>query len=163
LVVVLTIQTGLRTGLAQPPPEMPRVGPPPACLPVPALAEPRDITGLKPAPPAETDRALPINLATALRLADARPIIIEAARAAVETEYGLYEQARVLWLPSVYVGVDYQRHDGGEQNLLTGGTILGPRNQFLAGGGARAVFALTDAIYAPLAERQLVRARNVEV
>src|SRR5262249_56358570 len=52
---------------------------------------------------------------------------------------------------------------GGEANVLTGQTILGPRNQFLAGGGARAVFALTDAIYAPLAERQLLRARNLEV
>jgi outer membrane protein TolC len=121
------------------------------------------MTGLRPARPAETDRALPINLATALRLADARPVIIEAARAAVETEYGLYEQARVLWLPSVYLGVDYQRHDGGQLNFLTGQTILGPRNQFLAGGGARAVFALTDAIYAPLAERQLLLARNLEV
>ena len=113
--------------------------------------------------PDETDRALPINLATALRLADARPLVIEAARAAVETEYGLYEQARVLWLPSVYLGVDYQRHDGGEQDALNGQLILGSRNQFLAGGGAQAVFALTDAIYAPLAERRLLRARNLEV
>jgi outer membrane protein TolC len=130
---------------------------------VPACIEPRDATGLSPARPAETDRALPINLATALRLADARPLVIEAARAAVETEYGLYEQARVLWLPTVYLGVDYQRHDGGLENVLTGQTILGARNQFLAGGGAQAVFALTDAIYAPLAERQLLRARNLEV
>jgi outer membrane protein TolC len=130
---------------------------------VPACIEPRDATGLSPARPAETDRALPINLATALRLADARPLIIEAARAAVETEYGLYEQARVLWLPTVYLGVDYQRHDGGQENVLTGQTLLGARNQFLAGGGAQAVFALTDAIYAPLAERQLLRARNLEV
>jgi outer membrane protein TolC len=90
-------------------------------------------------------------------------VIIEAARAAVETEYGLYEQARVLWLPSIYLGVEYQRHDGGELNFLTGQTIIGPRSQFLTGGGARAVFALTDAIYAPLAERQLLRARNFEV
>jgi outer membrane protein TolC len=130
---------------------------------LPAPAEPPDATGLKPAPLGETGRPLPINLATALRLADARPVIIEAARAAVETEYGVYEQARVLWLPNVYLGADYQRHDGGEANILTGQTIRGARNQFLAGGGARAVFALTDAIYAPLAERQLLRARNLQV
>jgi outer membrane protein TolC len=142
---------------------MPQGEPPPACLPVPARFEPRDATGLRPAQPAETDRPLPINLAAALRLADARPLLIEAARAAVETEYGLYEQARVLWLPTVYAGVDYQRHDGGQENLLTAQTILGPRNQFLAGAGARMVFALTDAIYAPLAERQLLRARNLDV
>jgi outer membrane protein TolC len=69
----------------------------------------------------------------------------------------------VLWLPSVYLGADYQRHDGGQQNVVNGQLIQGPRNQFLAGGGAQAVFALTDAIYAPLAERQLLRARNLEV
>jgi outer membrane protein TolC len=102
-------------------------------------------------------------LATALRLADARPLVIEAARAAVETEYGLFEQARVLWLPTLYLGVDYQRHDGGEENVLNGQTILGARNSFLAGGGAQASFALTDAIFAPLAERQLLRARNIAV
>jgi outer membrane protein TolC len=113
--------------------------------------------------PEEADRPLPINLATALRLADARPLVIEAARAAVETEYGLLQQARVLWLPSVYFGVDYQRHDGGLPNFLNGQLILGTRNQFLVGGGAQAVFALTDAIYAPLAARQLLNARNIDI
>jgi outer membrane protein TolC len=163
LVVVLAFQTGLRPAPAQPPSEMPLAKPPPACLPVPARVEPSDATGLGPPPPAETDRSLPINLATALRLADARPVIIEAARAAVETEYGLYQQARVLWLPTISLGADYQRHDGGAENVLTGQLIVGSRNQFLAGGGAQAVFGLTDAIYAPLAERQLVRARNIDV
>ena len=106
-----------------------------------------------PAQPDAADRPLPINLATALRLADARPLIIEAARAAIESEYGLYEQARVLWLPNIYLGMDYQRHDGSQDNIVTGQPILGTRQQFLAGGGAQAVFALTDAIYSPLAER----------
>jgi len=134
---------------------------PPVTGPVPA--ETRDSAGLGMAKPDEADRLLPINLATALRLADARPLVIEAARAAVQTEYGLYEQARVLWLPTINLGVDYQRHDGGFQNLLTGQLLTGPRNQFLAGGGAQAVFALTDAIYAPLAERQLLQARNIDI
>jgi outer membrane protein TolC len=134
-------------------------------LPAPRLTGARPAQELEPAlaQPEPVDQPLPINLATALRLADARPLLIEAARAAVETEYGLYQQARVLWLPSVYVGTDFQRHDGGELNFLTGQTILGARSQFFAGAGARAVFALTDAIYSPLAERQLVRARNFEV
>jgi outer membrane protein TolC len=113
--------------------------------------------------PEKGDRPLPINLATALRLADARPLVIEAARAAVETEFGLYEQARVLWLPTVNLGFDFQRHDGGLQNFVTGELIRRPLNQFLAGGGAQAVFALTDAIYAPLAERQLLTARNIDI
>jgi outer membrane protein TolC len=135
---------------------------------VPALSAslpegPAHPSGPPQAPPPEADRPLPINLATALRLADARPIVIEAARAAIETEYGRLQQANVLWLPTVYAGVDYQRHDGGLQNFLTGGLIIGTRNQFQVGAGAAAVFALTDAIYAPLAERQLVRARTIDV
>jgi outer membrane protein TolC len=163
LVVVLSLQAGPQTAPAQHPSGMPPVGPPPACLSLEVVVEPPKATGLGPAQPAPADRPLPINLATALRLADARPLLIEAARAAVETEYGLYEQARALWLPTVNLGVDYQRHDGGQLNFLTGSTIIGPRNQFLVGGGAQAVFALTDAIFAPLAERQLVRARNLQV
>jgi outer membrane protein TolC len=163
LVTVLVIQLRLPPGHAQglfgaPPPE-----PPVPSLPVARLVGPRAAMEPAPAQPAETDRPLPINLATALRLAGARPLIIEAARAAVETEYGLYEQARVLWLPTVYLGIDYQRHDGGQENVLTNQLILGARNELLAGAGAQAIFALTDAIYAPLAERQLVRARNFEV
>jgi outer membrane protein TolC len=150
--------------LAQAPQGVTRVEPLPQCMPVvtPTL-ESHGPAGPQPPTPDQTDRPLPINLATALRLADARPLLIEAARAAIETEYGLYEQARVLWLPSIYLGMDYQRHDAAQQNALTGQPLLGTRNQFLAGGGAQAVFALTDAIYSPLAERQLLRARNLEV
>src|SRR5260370_31625159 len=162
LVGVVAFQTGLQPAPAQSPYQVQQAEPSPS-LPAPALAESRNPAGLRPPKPDDTDRPLPINLATALRLADARPIVIEAARAAVETEYGLYQQARVLWLPTVNLGVDYQRHDGGQENVLTGQLILGARNQFLAGGGAQAVFALTDAIYAPLAERRLLRARNLDV
>jgi hypothetical protein len=152
LLGVLAIQAGARQAPAQ--------APDPS-LPMPAkLSEP---TRLSPPEPEKDDQPLPINLATALWLADARPLVIEAARAAVETEIGLYEQARALWLPNVYAGVDYIRHDGALQNFFDGSLIIGQRNQFLAGAGARMVFALTDAIYVPLAERQLVRARNLEV
>lgn len=134
-----------------------------AFISVPVLSQSPDLTGQAPARPDETDRTLPINLATALRLADARPLIIEAARAAVETEFGLYAQARVLWLPNINLGFDYQRQDGSLQNLLTGQPITGPRNQFLGGAGAQAVFALTDAIYAPLASRKLLQSRDLDI
>ncbi len=163
LVGVLAFQSGPRPAPAQSPYAVRQAEPPAANQPAPVVAKANDPTGLPPPHPAETDRPLPINLATALRLANARPLVIEAAHAAVETEYGRYEQAQVLWLPTVYLGVDYQRHDSGQQNALTGQLIVGSRNQFLAGGGAQAVFALTDAIYAPLAERQLLRARNLDI
>jgi outer membrane protein TolC len=163
LVAGLIFLIGLPSAPAQSPARVPQANPAPTGMLPPPVVETHDRSGLRPPQLADTDHPLPINLATALRLADARPLIIEAARAAVETEYGLYEQARVLWLPTVYVGVDYQRHDGGEQNLLTGQPIIGTRNQFLGGAGAQMVFALTDAIYSPLAERQLLRARNIQI
>jgi outer membrane protein TolC len=146
----------------------PRPDEPGEKLPAPKKSSESTKADERPTPPGPAslergDRPLPINLATALRLADARPLIIEAARAAVETEYGLYEQARVLWLPNLDAGFEYQRHDGGQLNFLTAGQVVGPRSQFFAGAGARAVFALTDAIYAPLAELQLLRARGLEV
>jgi outer membrane protein TolC len=152
LLGVLAIQAEPRLAPAQSPDQT---------LPMPAKSS--EPTNLSPPEPEEDNRPLPINLATALRLADARPLVIEAARAAVETEYGLYEQARVLWLPNIYLGGDYIRHDGGFQNLLTGELLTGPRSQLIAGGGVQAIFALTDAIYAPLAERQILQARNLEV
>jgi outer membrane protein TolC len=154
---------GSRLVCAQGPPAAVPVEPLPERLPVVPTLDSRGPASPAPAQPDAEDRPLPINLATALRLADARPLIIEAARAAIESEYGLYEQARVLWLPNIYLGMDYQRHDGAQDNILTGQPLLGTRQQFLAGGGAQAVFALTDAIYSPLAERQLVRARNLQV
>jgi len=152
LLGVLAIQAEPRLAPAQSPDQT---------LPLPAKSSAP--TNLSPPEPEEDNRPLPINLATALRLADARPLLIEAARAAVETEYGLYQQARVLWLPNIYLGGDYIRHDGGFQNLLTGQLLTGPRSQLIAGGGVQAIFALTDAIYTPLAQRQVLRARNLEV
>ncbi len=173
-IVGIALFFSLATGLFAPAQGPPRV--PPASrgegvsgeLPIlsfggPVIDEPRPPIELGPAKLDETDRRLPINLATALRLADARPLVIEAARAAVETEFGIYQQARVLWLPTVNIGVDYQRNDGAQQDAVNGTLIQGTRSQFLAGGGAQMVFALTDAIYAPLAERQTLRARNIDI
>ena len=50
-----------------------------------------------------------------------------------------------------------------DNSATTGEVSINDRNQFLTGGGFKAVFALTDAIYTPLAARQLYRARNYEV
>ncbi len=97
-----------------------------------------------------------------MRLSDARPLVIQAALASEMTATGVLEQARVLWLPDLYLGSDYQRHDGGAERT-TGEVAINDRNQFLTGGGLKAVFALTDAIYTPLAEQQVYRSRNYDV
>jgi outer membrane protein TolC len=110
----------------------------------------------------DTDLALPINLATALRLADARPIVIAAAQASLEASQARLDQAKVLWLPNLYIGASYYYHGGGAEGN-SGTEFENSRNQFLAGGGPTAVFSTTDAIYVPLAQRQVVRAREYDV
>ncbi len=135
--------------------------------PIPPLQGPILSTGQPPAslPLAqhqETDRALPINLATALRLADARPLVIAAAQASLQVSAAQLDQAKVLWLPNVYVGASYYNHDGGSEGN-SGIQSVNTRNQFLAGGGLTAVFSVTDAIFTPLALRQVVRSRTFDV
>src|SRR5262245_39238458 len=63
------------------------------------------------------DNPLPINLPTALQLANVRPIDVEVASQRIQQALGQLAQARVLWLPTVYLGVDYFRHDGQLQDV----------------------------------------------
>ena len=54
---------------------------------------------LKAAPLESTDLRFPINLATALRLSDARPLIVAAAQASVWVAEAELTRAKVLWVP----------------------------------------------------------------
>src|SRR5262249_18307313 len=65
---------------------------------------------LKPAPLEPTDLRFPINLATALRLSDARPLIVAAAQASVWVAEAELTRAKVLWVPALNLGFDYIRH-----------------------------------------------------
>ena len=109
-----------------------------------------------------TDKPLPINLATALRLSDARPLLIAAAQARVQIAAAQLEKAQVLWLPNINLGIDYLREDGGEIGS-TGGIINRGNSTFLAGGSMEVRFATTDAIFEPLAARQVLLAHEVNV
>jgi outer membrane protein TolC len=120
---------------------------------VPSLAEPR---------PSEIYKPLPINLATALRLSQARPLIIAAAQAGVEQAAAKLKYADVLWLPDVHFGADYSHHDGANQE--TDGNIeFASFGSFYSGGGATLDFGVTDAIFQPLAANQELRARQFNV
>ena len=136
-----------------------------------------------PAPPLEPgDLRFPINLATALRLADARPLIIAAAQASAWVAEAQFQKAKVLWLPSFIVNAAYMRHDGfgpdfnGGINVPQGINALGqpdltsfgrPLNQnlnwFISGVSLYQVVALTDAIFQPLAARQDLNARRWDI
>jgi outer membrane protein TolC len=112
------------------------------------------------APPvAAGDRPLPINLPTALRLANVRPIDVAVAAQQIRLAAAQLEQARVLWLPTLYLGTDYFRHEGQIQD--TAGNVTGnSHGAFLLGAGPSMVFEFSDAIFGPLAARQVLRARG---
>ena len=71
------------------------------------------------------------------------------------------QKASVLWLPSANVGADYIRHTGGIQDT-TGNLLVESTNSFIAGGSAVLRVATTDAIFEPLAARQVLASRRID-
>ena len=110
----------------------------------------------------------PIDLSTALRLADVQNPTIGEARVLILGALAERQAARALLLPSLNAGTNYHDHTGPLQR--SNGTILKVTEQSLYfGGGARTVAAesvaipavnifspLTDAIFEPLAAQQRV-------
>ncbi|HTU20380.1 MAG TPA: TolC family protein [Gemmataceae bacterium] len=128
------------------------------------------------------DRPLPINLATALRLADARPLIVAAAQASAWVAEAKFQKAKVLWIPAFMMNAAYYRHDGvgpdinGGVNYPEGENAFGanspgsfgkPLNQnlnwFISGVSLYEVIATTDAIFQPLASRQDLNAKRWDI
>src|SRR5437764_489564 len=84
----------------------------PASLAFPVTPALSSAAGLPAAPAAQADdRPLPINLPSALKLANVQAVDIAAAAERVQVAAALLEQAQVLWLPTVTFGGDYNRHD----------------------------------------------------
>ena len=105
---------------------------------------------VEPASPAATDRPLPINLPTALQLSSSRPIDIAVASERMQVAVAQLRQAKVLWLPTLQFGIDYFHHDGRIQDVQ-GNMMDTSKGSFMLGAAPIAVFAVSDAIYAPLA------------
>src|SRR5205814_3092045 len=108
------------------------------------LAPPRPTTpaAVVSPPPAP----LPIDLPTALRLADASNPTVAVARARVAEAYARLRQAEVSWLPNLTPGATYQRHDGQIQNAL--GTVFTTSRQSLfAGAGVIGRVEPADALF----------------
>ncbi len=111
-----------------------------------------------PAPEAG-EKILPINLATALRLANANPIDVQIAGRQVELAAATYARAKLLWVPNLTLGANYFRHEGGQQNFA-GDILQSSRSTLSAGLGPNVVFSFADAIYTPLAAKQDLLARR---
>src|SRR5262249_15669550 len=66
-------------------------------------------------------------------------------------------RAEVLWLPSLEAGPTWTRHDGQIQRA-TGEVITVSRSALFVGGAAALTLDTSDALFAPLAARQLTAA-----
>src|SRR5262249_4051958 len=114
------------------------------------------------AKPGASDKPLPINLPTALQLAGVEPLDIRLASERIRAASAQLERANVLWLPTIFIGGDYPRPDG---KIKAGaGNVAGTsKSGLMAGAGPSAVFAITDAMFEPLAARQVLRARQADL
>jgi outer membrane protein TolC len=131
-------------------------------------AAPEEVAGT----PVEEPTQFPIDLPTALRLADASNLLVAAARARIAVATAQVEAANALWLPSVRGGTNYNRHDGAIQDVrgiqfnTTRGALYAGAGAGIYGAGTPMVhgiyanFHLADALFQPLAARQAAGAAN---
>ncbi len=122
----------------------------------------RASTSLPPVPPADKQGTpLPITLSAALALTGANPVDIQIADERVRAAAAQLDRANVLWLPNLNFGVDYFRHDGQIQHIV-GDVFTSSKSSFLLGAGPQAVVSVSDAVYAPLAAKQVVRTARAD-
>lgn len=99
----------------------------------------------------------PIDLPTALRLADANNPTVGVARARVREAVAQYDRARVQWVPTLTAGPSFFYHGGVDQNRR-GDIFTVSRGYFALGAGPTLRVDVGDALYGPLVARQGVRA-----
>ena len=137
-----------------------------------------------PGPPLLPDQVIqPIDLASALRLAGASSVDIATARQQVLQALGELDEARGLWLPSLFTGPTYYRLDGQVQAIngqvmtvarssLFLGTTASLANSFPAappGSGfpplnsLSGVLRISDALYETRAARRIIAANEAGV
>ncbi len=126
---------------------------------------------------------VPIDLAGALRLAGARDLDIAIARQHVLSAIAQLQQARALWLPSLFFGPTWYRLDGQVQ-AIDGHVMTVSRNSLFIGGlaaspnsypaappgsgyppltGMSSVLRISDAIFEPRAAHRAAAARQADV
>ena len=130
----------------------------------PAPLTPADSASAIPPP----EREYPIDLTTALRLAEVENPLIAVARQRIGEATAVQQKARALLLPTLNVGTNLHSHTGDLQR--SSGRILSLNEKSLYVGGGAGVMAagtaevpaisllsqLTDAVFEPLAARQQV-------
>jgi outer membrane protein TolC len=99
--------------------------------------------------------SVPVGLDTVLRLAEGQNPQIAIARAKVCSAFAEKEAAEARWLPDIYLGVGYWRHEGGIQ-LQEGPLIHSSTQAFLGGTQVNASWSPRD-----IAFKQLSAARSI--
>ena len=89
--------------------------------------------------------------------------MVAAAQAGVWVAEAELTRAKVLWVPTVTFGADYIRHDGGGPDFNKGILTAPSTNYFYAGPSLYQYVNLTDAIFEPLAARQVLNSRHWDV
>jgi outer membrane protein TolC len=123
------------------------------------------------------ENVFPIDLPTALQLAGANNLQIAIARERVNQAGARAQLAGALWIPSLNAGVVYNNHSGRIQGT-EGEVVEASRSSFFVGGAAVVGnspatgsggnprmfvdLSLADALFEPLAARQLVRATSAD-
>ncbi|OAI46800.1 hypothetical protein AYO44_10720 [Planctomycetaceae bacterium SCGC AG-212-F19] len=139
--VALVVILLARAALAEPPGPAPAITRPPAC----------QLEG-------DADGDIqPIDLPTALQLAEGSNPLIALARARVAEAYAHQREAEVAWLPDLRGGVTYLRHDGEIQNAL-GLVFPTSKSSLFVGGGASFSWDLSSVYYGRLVARRLTDA-----
>jgi outer membrane protein TolC len=163
----------------------------PPALPVEApVARPESDGSRSPATPEEVGLPLvpgqpiePIDLGGALRLAGARDLDIALTRQQLFRAVADLQQARVLWLPSIFLGPTWYRLDGQVQaidgkvqtvsrsSLFVGGLASSanlypaapPGSGFPPMTGLFSILRFSDAIFLPMAARRVVASSEADL
>jgi len=155
---------------------------PPSPLPAP-LPDPASRVGDLGGPLIPGQVIEPIDLGGALRLGGARDLDIALARERACQAVAELDRARVLWLPSLFIGPSWVRHDGQAQivqgpvqsisksSLFLGASAASGSGGFgpnPAGGpapisGLSTVLRISDAIFEPMSARRAVAARKAGI
>jgi outer membrane protein TolC len=100
---------------------------------------------------------MPIDLPTALRLVDANNPTVALARLRYLEAQIRQQEANVYWLPNIYAGPAYNRHDGHLQQT-TGEILPVSKSSLFVGGDVEARVDTAEALFLPLVARRLTDA-----
>jgi outer membrane protein TolC len=131
--------------------------PAPSPLPGAGSAPPWSAPNLKPG-----EEALPISLPAALKLANVRAWDIAIAEHQLQIATAQLQGAKVLWIPSAIGGVYYAHHEGPIQ-ANDGSVTDSTRSSLTVSMAPLLNVYVSDAIFTPLAQRQVRRAQEANV